>query len=562
MIWFHKTAHHHGTAGMAARTAIGIALALGIVMASTAAAQAANDKVENDQTNKSAVGISTADHTKFKELEGPFATGPDVTKACLKCHTEASKQIHKTKHWNWDVVNPATGRKLGKKNVINNFCGSIVSNEARCTSCHIGYGWKDDKFDFAKQENVDCLVCHDSTTKYRKFPAGAGHPAYEPREWPAKSGKLIQPVDLAEIAQNVAPTGRKNCGVCHFLGGGGNAVKHGDLDLSLINPGPYLDVHMSPKNLDGSKGLDFACSKCHGGDKHLVQGSRYTLNAKDTSGIDIPGRTDGSRATCESCHGSTPHPDTANKKLNDHTDVLACQTCHIPEFARGGFATKTWWDWSTAGKLTAEGKPLKINNAKGEQIYNGMKGDFKWGKNVIPEYRWFDGTVKYTLFGDEVTGEEMVPINKYGGSADDPNSRIWPFKVMRGKQVFDKGNKTLGVLHTFGADDSAFWGNYDWDKALETGMKAAGSSYSGEYGFVETEMAWPQTHMVAPKEDAVACESCHSADSRLKGIPGLYIPGLNRFGLLDTIGWLIAGLSLLGVLGHGALRYYTHRKEG
>lgn len=116
---------------------------------------------------------STADHSKFKELKGPFSTGPEVTKACLQCHTEASKQLHKTKHWNWDVVNEATGQKLGKKNIINNFCGSVVSNEPRCTSCHIGYGWKDASFDFASEENVDCLVCHDTTADYRKFPAGA-----------------------------------------------------------------------------------------------------------------------------------------------------------------------------------------------------------------------------------------------------------------------------------------------------------------------------------------------------------------------------------------------------
>lgn len=33
---------------------------------------------------------TTADHTKFKELQREFASGPDVTKACLSCHTEAA----------------------------------------------------------------------------------------------------------------------------------------------------------------------------------------------------------------------------------------------------------------------------------------------------------------------------------------------------------------------------------------------------------------------------------------------------------------------------------------
>ena len=42
---------------------------------------------------------STADHSKFKELDKNFKTGPEVTKACLSCHTEAAKQVHKTPHW-------------------------------------------------------------------------------------------------------------------------------------------------------------------------------------------------------------------------------------------------------------------------------------------------------------------------------------------------------------------------------------------------------------------------------------------------------------------------------
>ena len=33
---------------------------------------------------------TTADHSKFKELQREFTSGPDVTKACLGCHTEAA----------------------------------------------------------------------------------------------------------------------------------------------------------------------------------------------------------------------------------------------------------------------------------------------------------------------------------------------------------------------------------------------------------------------------------------------------------------------------------------
>ncbi|MBI3186500.1 MAG: tetrathionate reductase family octaheme c-type cytochrome, partial [Gammaproteobacteria bacterium] len=295
---------------------------------------------------------STADHSKFKELEQPFASGPEVTKACLTCHTEAAKQVHLTKHWTWEFLNPENGQRLGKKNVLNNFCISISQNYASCTSCHVGYGWQDKNFDFTSEVNVDCLVCHDTTGNYSKPPGLAGHPVYKKMELPAGSGKFLNPVDLNKIAQKVGKTSRDTCGGCHFRGGGGDGVKHGDMDSSLASPDKELDVHMDVT------GLDFSCGTCHKTSSHDVAGSRYTPTAMDKGGYHIPGKPDqGNPATCQACHGNTPHKVKAMEvenhgaRLNEHTAKLACQTCHIPAIARGGVATKLSWDWSTAGKM-------------------------------------------------------------------------------------------------------------------------------------------------------------------------------------------------------------------
>jgi hypothetical protein len=64
----------------------------------------------------------TADHTKHKALQQEFQSGPEVTQACLSCHSEAASQFHKTIHWTW--LDPATeeSKKLGKGGLsINNF---------------------------------------------------------------------------------------------------------------------------------------------------------------------------------------------------------------------------------------------------------------------------------------------------------------------------------------------------------------------------------------------------------------------------------------------------------
>ena len=511
---------------------------------------------EQPQTSPGHHATSTADHSKFEELQRPFKTGPEVTKACLGCHTEAGKQLHKTKHWNWQFTNPDNGQVVGKKTIINNYCLAISSNWARCTSCHIGYGWKDDNFDFSSEENVDCLVCHDTTDTYRKFPTGAGHPNYKEKAFPKGSKKIWKVADLSKVAQSVGDTRRKNCGACHFYGGGGDGIKHGDLDSSMTNPSRELDVHM------GVDGLNFSCSECHTADGHDIQGSRYNLVAKDTHGIDIPGRDDGSRATCESCHGPTPHAATVNNKIDDHTDKVACETCHIPTYARGGIPTKLWWDWTTAGKKDADGKPIKLKNDKGRVTYMTKKGTFRWGDNLAPEYAWLSGDIRYKQLDEIIDPTEVVLLNTIQGSYDDPNARIWPFKVMRGRQPYDKGNNTLVLLHLFGKDPEAYWKSYDWNRAIGAAMKGAGAPYSGEYGFIETAMYSPLAHMVAPKEEALSCDQCHSKDGRLAELTDFYLPGRDHNGLLDLFGWLLVVGTLGGVGLHGLLRLIFGRKGG
>ncbi len=498
---------------------------------------------------------TTADHSKFKELQQPFASGPDVTAACLKCHTEAAKQIHQTKHWKWEFLNPTTKQRLGKKNVLNNFCISIPSNYAFCTGCHIGYGWKDANFDFSSEKNVDCLTCHDTTGSYKKYPGFAGHPLYKDTELPAGSGRVLKAPDLSKIAQKVGKTSRDTCGGCHFYGGGGNGVKHGDLDSSLFAPDEDLDVHMD------AAGLDFTCATCHRGSGHDVAGSRYTPTAIDKGGALMRGRgAHRNPATCVSCHSNTPHKH--RDRLNLHATKIACQTCHVPKIARGGNPTKMFWDWSTAGKLK-NGKRFQIKDEHGHVTYDSRKGNFTLAENIPPEYIWFNGDVRYTLVTDKISKEKQpVTINKLSGSPNDGKSLIWPVKWFRGIQPFDPVNQTLVTPHVAGNDDTAYWKNFIWDKAIATGMKVKGAPYSGKVDFIKTQMAWPITHMVAPKEKALHCSSCHVREGgRLANIAGVYMPGRDRVVWFDNLMWALVGLTILAVLWHAGMRIVSSRRR-
>ena len=129
------------------------------------------------------------------------------------------------------------------------------------------------------------------------------------------------------------------------------------------------------------------------------------------------GKADNSNpATCQSCHGTKPHP-AKMAKLNEHTDKIACQTCHIPEFARGQ-ATKMTWDWSTAGKLTPMASRSRPRIAPAATPTTARRATSPGKTNVIPEYVWFNGKVNYTLRETKLDPSKVVKINSFEGSPD------------------------------------------------------------------------------------------------------------------------------------------------
>ncbi|ARE42077.1 Octaheme tetrathionate reductase [Rhodovulum sp. P5] len=491
----------------------------------------------------------TADHTKFEALKGPFANNFEVSAACVGCHTEAEAQIKKTIHWTWDYISPRTGQRVGKENVINNFCTNAKNNEGMCASCHIGNGVREgEEYTFQKESSVDCLVCHDRTAGYYRTPPTKGNAVC------ATMFEGLPPIDYPHVAQNVGLPGRENCGSCHFFGGGGDGVKHGDLDTSLKNPPKELDVHMA------TDGANFACTRCHVTKHHAIAGSHYEMVAHDEHGVGGPGELR-QAATCESCHGTEPHPKPSliGYQLDAHAARIACQTCHIPEFARGGVATMTDWDWETAGKLLDGAgyyeEEYTQGNGEHRHTYWSIKGSFVWGENLTPTYKWFNGDMRYTMPTEQIDDSQpVVPINDVLGDASDPGSRIWPFKEMHTRIPYDAGNKTLVYNHLWGDDDAAFWGNFDIAKSIEAGMEIEQRPFSGEIGFLPTVSNWPITHMVAPKDAALDCSACHARDSRLAKVAGVYMPGFSRFGWLETLGLAGLGLTLLGVVLHGGLR--------
>ncbi len=173
----------------------------------------------------------SVDHSLFPELRKKFNHPQDVTAACISCHNGRAEEVMHSSHWQWERTEYIAGkgiRSVGKRNILNNFCIGVQSNEQSCTRCHAGYGYANDKAYFADSLDVDCLACHDNSGTYAKMNEGAGMPDTS--------------VNLSYVAQHVGLPTRTDCGTCHFFGGGGNNVKHGDLEEALFNPARDVDV--------------------------------------------------------------------------------------------------------------------------------------------------------------------------------------------------------------------------------------------------------------------------------------------------------------------------------
>ncbi len=217
---------------------------------------------------------------------------------------------------------------VGKKNAINNFCIGIQGNWASCTSCHAGYGWEDENFDFENTDNVDCLVCHDNSGTYRKGKAGI----------PAEGVDLLaaaqerRPADPRKLRRLPFPRRwRRRCQARRprrkpVLPRRGTRRSHGALQIS-------------------------SASIATGPSDHVIGGRAITVSVDNANQI-----------ACTDCHSDKLHADA---RINAHTDTVACQTCHIPRVAIKQ-ATKMHWDWSEAGDSEPRGRYARIPEDQGQ----------------------------------------------------------------------------------------------------------------------------------------------------------------------------------------------------
>ena len=416
------------------------------------------------------------------------------TATCLECHDSEAEAFFHSQHYQWrgstpQVVNTAEGAMYGKLSLINDFCtnpggsqwiGKVRNEQGKvltrgCSACHAGLGELPARDMSQEQlENIDCLICHASGYRRDVYQDDNGNWEWRPILWKNQEGLDI-------ISQRISKPTRKMCLRCHSTSGGGPNFKRGDIEYILRDPPRSHDVHMS------ADGADLNCVDCHSDDEnsHRVVGRGVDMAASDAPGKHL---------TCEgACHDAQPH---TSARLNGHTARVACVSCHIPAFARDE-PTDMFRDWS---QVRHDEEAGKYHYAQELQ------------QNVTPVYAWFNGSSFIQVPGEEVSynSDGQVKMAMPLGSREDPNAKIYPFKVHRAKLPVLNDKQWLAPVVT-----EMVFKDGDPDAAVRLAAKDL-------YGFEDISYNWKDTirymgifHGVPSADLALRCKDCHGEQTRL-----------------------------------------------
>ena len=435
-------------------------------------------------------------------------TWSDYPSSCIDCHNggEGGNQyadMFASTHYQWQgeapemTHGPLVQGKL--TNAINNYCINIQSNWNLCGSCHAGRGEK--PAEGVGIDNVDCLVCHNEVyamARVRKADGSMGPP------------DGLDQATLDGYVQNLQPPTRANCLKCHAKAGGGDGVKRGDLSLALIdNVDDHFDVHMNVL------GPDLTCQDCHVFEQHRVIGKGSDLRPTD----DI---VRGSEVSCVTCHtgmdSGTGHSSAGRRNEPDrHVARVACQSCHIPTYAKWETEVHREWeihhDGSTAhGATTTPGHPHSQR-----------------ASNLTPVLKFWNRFSFNALLSDPaqqnpVTGR--YPTSYPMGDISDGMLTPFKYKTARQPKVADVQGALIAI-----DTNEYISGSGNIDLAIENGLALMGLPSTTPYEWVETETYQMINHGVNPVSDVADCTYCHQE-----------LVDLSSDSMLDLLGYRLKGV--------------------
>lgn len=336
-----------------------------------------------------------------------------------------------------------------------------------CGQCHIGGGYGPPSEEMMpivfreehQRQGIDCLICHSQTYDMNEryvFDDGVG------LRW-------NQDRSLAAAMTVGTPT-QEGCLHCHQHNMGGDSYPFNEQSrhpgyqaARLLHEGAKRGTPFTP-DVDVHAAAGMVCLDCHTSVGHrIARGNKgVDLVSNDLPGVDV---------SCESCHSDDPH--MMNEELmtilNQHTDFIACETCHITQLWEDNLVLVDWLDpvWNEeegiytprnvlqTGEMTEAVEYLWFNgngtflaNALGDNPYSSE--EYMPLMDQIAGYDKMDGLeipgIEGTSFLAElspemverreaVVRENLLPIQRSG------HSKIYPFKLFNARMYEDMNNQ-------------------------------------------------------------------------------------------------------------------------
>jgi len=404
----------------------------------------------------------------------------DYPANCLGCHASAANEVADSTHYRWlgdtpDMLN-ATGSQQGKlTNAVNSYCINIQGNWPVCGTCHVGRGLRPDDT-AADMTNIDCLTCHNAEYASQRTRLSDG------------TMGVLAPTDT--MVRTIHRPTRENCLKCHANAGGGDGVKRGDLSMATItNADTGFDMHMN------TSGPDLDCQSCHVFQNHKTIGKGSDLRPTDDTAR-------GAEVSCTTCHTGKDTPGGhSTTKIDDHVARVACQTCHVPVYAK--VATETYRDW----RNHHDGSPADATAAPGHPYTEKMA-------DLAPVYRFWNRKSDNALLGDNASRTynsafDTWPTSTPSGDAAD--GKLYPFKYKTAMQPKTTADHRLVALNTY--EYLKVSGNVS--TSIIQGLTAMGYPSNEPYEWVMTDTYGLLNHGVSPSSQALQCADCHERIDRM-----------------------------------------------
>ncbi len=295
---------------------------------------------------------------------------------------------------------------------------------------------------------------------------------------------------------------------------------------------------------------------------------------------------------CENCHDANESHADWLPYIDTHMEAVACETCHIPQMYAPAIQTYDWTVVTTKGAAST--------------ACRGVEGTPNQVTSLVSGYE------PVLLNRTNIDGDTLLApynlITSFYWVYDDANGSKRPVRLTDLEAAYLEGESyAADIVAAFDADKDGKVSGTDLvidsptkEDAVKSKLSALGLNNPRIEGMVQP---YSINHNVAKGENAVNdCKACHNEESRMTqpikladnapvmpifdadnnvngsgeivtGADGalyyqpmpandkMYVFGSSRVSWIDWLGALAFAGSLLGVLGHGTLRYLAARKQ-